>query len=80
MDDVRKNNYLTNFQNVSISGREALTAVEKSSKPDNCEVVFATSKGTVEVIVYQTVGASSAGDYCSLAVKAATSFNGSIPQ
>ncbi|WP_194290117.1 DUF3558 family protein [Nocardia macrotermitis] len=80
MNEVRSNSYLTNFQDADIPGRQAITDVEKrSGTTDNCGVSFATSKGTIEIIVRQAIGAQSAGNYCTVAVQAATSLNDSIP-
>ncbi|WP_153415679.1 DUF3558 domain-containing protein [Nocardia macrotermitis] len=80
MTEVRKNSYLTNFQDVSIPGRQAITDAEKSSTSDNCIVTLPTSKGTVEIIIRQAVGAPSAGNYCSIAISATKSLNSLIPQ
>ncbi len=79
MADVRANTELTHQQDVDIDGRKAITSRE-GSNIDDCGVDFATSKGTVEIVIRQSGGAAPAGDYCAIAIRSVKALNQWIPQ
>ncbi|WP_254207368.1 DUF3558 domain-containing protein [Nocardia alni] len=77
--DVRANPHLTHQQDIEIDGRKAVTSRE-GDNTDDCGVDFATSKGVVEVVIRQSAGAATAGDYCAIAVRSVKALNQWIPQ
>lgn len=78
MNDVRSNTSLQNLHEVDVPGRQAVSYTEGSW--GDCGVDFSTSKGVVEVIVRPSLGVPSAGDSCTIALRAAGSLNNSIPK
>ncbi len=77
MDEVRSRSSFHNLHDVDVTGRNAVSYQERS---DSCGVDFPTSKGVVEVLINQSDGSPTAGDYCAIALHTADSLNNLIPK
>lgn len=81
IEDFRANDYLHDFRDVTVGDRPALQFLLGSRTPaDQCEIAFATSRGTVTVNAALFVDDKSGTDPCPLANAAATKLLSVIPE
>lgn|GEM_PF-5478132 len=78
VDEFRANRSYEHFSNVTVAGRNAID-FDIPSPPPNCSVALPTPKGTVQVLLRQSVGSSLSGDLCAIAIGSTTSLSADIP-
>ncbi len=77
MNEVRANSTFSDFKDVTVPGRKAVSYNPGSS--GDCAVDFPTSQGVAEFIIYKEYGTASAEDSCVIAVRSATALSKYVP-
>ncbi|MGQ4599986.1 DUF3558 family protein [Nocardia sp. R6R-6] len=80
--EFKSNDIFHDFRDVRIGVRAASTLNQNTNNapPDNCGVLFGTSRGTIQIMIRRNLSEKNrADDLCAIAVQSADVLDGSIP-
>ncbi|WP_446224166.1 DUF3558 domain-containing protein [Nocardia sp. IBHARD005] len=81
LEEIRSNDYLHDFQDITVGDRKAVQYLLGTRTPPNqCEIAFDTSKGRVAVTATKFIDNTSSTDPCALVNKAAPNFLEILPK